>query len=134
MQNARRVARELALKVLFQVDVGKQPVGEVLESASDQLRTTLDSAVNQLALDLQAVMRKTVALKLAKLGNTISTQSARNIKSTATSMVTELRGLSKRSMELGRELSEKPDEGSAARASVKFADAAEAARANIARL
>src|ERR1700712_2552506 len=100
MQNARRAARELALKTLFQVELGKQPAEEVLKGASEQILMDLDSAINQMGLDAQALIREAVAAKLARLGDKISTQSARNIKSTGTSMVTEMRGLSNRSIEL----------------------------------
>jgi N utilization substance protein B len=89
--------------------------------------------VNQLALDLQAVMKRTVSEKIEKVGDTISTQSSRNIKSTATSMVTTIRELSKRASDLGRELSAKPV-GGAARASERFAESAAAACAYINKL
>lgn len=38
----RKNARELILKVLFQVDVGKLPVGEALETAFEQVRPSED--------------------------------------------------------------------------------------------
>jgi N utilization substance protein B len=35
-RNTRREARELVLRILFQIDVGKQPVDQVVEEALDQ--------------------------------------------------------------------------------------------------
>ena len=35
-KNTRREAREMALRMLFQIDVGSHPVGEVVESSLDQ--------------------------------------------------------------------------------------------------
>ena len=52
--NARRAARELALKVLFQLDVGKQPVEDVLEGALAQLLHTVIHPASQLLHELRA--------------------------------------------------------------------------------
>ena len=49
-KNTRRESRELALRMLFQLDVGKQPLEEVLEGALAQSR--LEGANRQYAEDL----------------------------------------------------------------------------------
>lgn len=49
-KNTRRESRELALRMLFQLDVGKQPLEEVMEGALAQSR--LEGANRQYAEDL----------------------------------------------------------------------------------
>lgn len=134
MQNSRRVARELALKVLFQVDVGKQPLEEVLEGAMEQIRTPLDSGLNQVAQETLAALRRLAAAQIEGRADRMSTQSSRQIKTLATAMTTELRGLSTRGAEIGRDLAAHPTEGTAARATDRFCDACAAAREAIRRL
>jgi N utilization substance protein B len=46
-RNTRREARELVLRILFQIDVGKQPVEQVIEGALDQ--SILEGAYRQFA-------------------------------------------------------------------------------------
>jgi N utilization substance protein B len=87
--NSRRVARELALKVLFQVDVGKQPLGEVLEGALEQVRATVGNPVTQVLLDAQTALRRLAAER----SEGVSPQNARKIKQAAASLVSELRRL-----------------------------------------
>lgn len=134
VHNSRRVARELALKVLFQVDVGKQPIAEVLEGAQDQIRTLSDSAVSQVAHDSQATLRKYTAERLKHLADKVSAQSVRQIKAVGTSMTTEIRSLAARASELAAAFCATPSESSADSAITDFTDAANSARAAIQRL
>ncbi len=89
MPNSRRIARELALKALFQVDVGKQPLSEVLDGALDQLRVTVTHPVSQLYDDASAAIRRIVAGQERKS----STQSKRQVSIAARSVLNELRAL-----------------------------------------
>jgi transcription antitermination protein NusB len=86
MVNARRAARELALKVLFQVDVGKQPLDEVMEGALDQIRQTVDHPINQHLHELQAELKRTIEERRAEL----STQSLRQVRNVARSLQSTL--------------------------------------------
>ena len=79
MVNARRAARELALKALFQLDVGKQPLNEVMAGALDQLVQTVDHPVSQHLHELQAEVKRTIEERRAEL----STQSLRQVRSVA---------------------------------------------------
>ncbi len=48
MISSRRLARELALRALYQVDVGKQPLSEALEGSLSRIRVALtDPAIQQ---------------------------------------------------------------------------------------
>lgn len=86
MISARRAARELALKVLFQIDVGKQPVEEVLEGALEQIRLTVDHPVSQLSLELRAELKVAIEERRSDL----STQSLRQVRQIAKSVQKEL--------------------------------------------
>ena len=133
MQTSRRVARELALKVLFQVDIGKQPLTEVLEGACDQIRTQLESGVNQVVHDTQAGLRRLAIERAGPLPYELSARSSRQIKAVATSMATEIRALAMRSSELSSDLCGAPAEGGAARAMARLHEAGNTTRANIQR-
>src|SRR5205085_1341024 len=93
MQNARRLARELALKVLFQVDVGKQPLLEVLEGAQEQVRATVESPVTQVLRDAQKTLRELANRRAEELSAEMSTQSTRQLKQVTTALLTELQKL-----------------------------------------
>lgn len=134
MQNTRRVARELALKVLFQVDVGKQPLDEVLEGAIDQIRTSLDSALNQVAQEALAGLRKLAADQIESRSDQISAQSSRQIKTVGTSIATDVRGLANRGAAIGRDLCNHPIEGASDRGVKLFGNASSATRDAIRRL
>lgn len=86
MLNARRAARELALKVLFQIDVGKQPLDEVLEGALEQVRQTVDHPVSQPAHDLQAELKAAIEERRPDL----STQSLRQVRNVAKTLGAEM--------------------------------------------
>ncbi len=98
MINSRRIAREMALKVLFQVDVGKQPLSEVLTGAMEQVRTSLDHGISQVVRDLRIVLQEMVAQQ----GADLSAQSKRQIKSVASAALTEVRALAETAVELAR--------------------------------
>lgn len=59
MHKHRRAARELALRILYQVDVGRRPVREALYGALDQLGTGVRSG---LTMALRQVERQTAPL------------------------------------------------------------------------
>lgn len=108
MQNARRLARELALKVLFQVDVGKQPLLEVLEGAQEQVRATVESPVTQVLRDAQKSLRELANRRAEELSAEMSTQSARQLKQITTALLTELQKLADAGVEQLRLLLTKP--------------------------
>lgn len=134
MQNTRRVARELALKVLFQVDVGKQPLAEALDGTTGQIRMALDSSVNQVTQEAQRALRQMVTDRGAALAGQISANALRQIKSIATSMTTDIRGLAGRASEIACELCNRPSEERVEGAITQFGEAADAIRAGIHRL
>jgi transcription antitermination factor NusB len=107
--NSRRVARELALKVIFQVDVGKQPLDEVLEGAFDQIRQTVDQPVGQVIHDAQVALRQLAAERTEDL----SAQSAKQIRTITTASLTHLRTLAERASERTRRLMKTASESAA---------------------
>lgn len=86
MISARRAARELALKVLFQIDVGKQPREEVLEGALEQIRLAIDHPVSQLSHELRGELKEAIEVRRSDL----STQSLRQVRNVAKSLQKEL--------------------------------------------
>jgi N utilization substance protein B len=107
--NSRRVARELALKVIFQVDVGKQPLDEVLEGAFDQIRQTVDQPVGQVTHDAQVALRQLAAERTVDL----SMESAKQIRTITTVSLTQLRTLAEKATQRTRSLMQAPSEASA---------------------
>src|SRR5579871_4584625 len=127
MQNPRRVARELALKVLFQVDVGKQPLGEVLDGALDQVRITVDGPVSQIVQDAQHSLRDLAARRSQELATQMSVQSTRLVKQTAQGMINELRALADTAKEQTRATVATPGPDAAERAEAGLREALEGA-------
>jgi N utilization substance protein B len=107
--NSRRVARELALKVIFQVDVGKQPLDEVLEGAFDQIRQTVDQPVGQVIHDAQVALRELAAKRTEDL----SPESAKQIRGITTNSLTQLRILSEKATQRSRSLMTAPSAAAA---------------------
>ena len=79
MKNRRREARELAMKILFQVEVGHGPLEEVMEIAAqavpiapeewDYVRSVVEGVVReQPALD-QIISERAVGWKLERIAN-----------------------------------------------------------------
>jgi transcription antitermination protein NusB len=89
MLNARRAARELALKVLFQLDVGKQPLDEVRDGALAQVRQTVDHPVSQLSHELRAELKEKIDAATPEL----STQSLRQVRNVSRSLQAEMTSL-----------------------------------------
>lgn len=87
MTELRRQARELALKVLFQVDVGKQPLSEVLEGALAQVRLSVSDPLKQVVHHTQMELQQMVGRFKAE----VSTQSVRQIRHSADAALTVLR-------------------------------------------
>lgn len=133
-QNSRRVARELALKVLFQVDVGKQPLAEVLEGAEDQLRATVDGPVGQVAHDAQTALKTLAEERIAGAEPEMSAQSARQVRSVATSMTREVRAAAEAASEAAKQAVHAPGPHAVERAEAGLAGAQAQARANLAKL
>lgn len=125
MQSSRRVARELALKVLFQVDVGKQPLSEVLEGVSRQICMSLDSSANQAAREAQTDLRNVASQRIEAVGDRMSAQASRQIRTVSTAMATEIRRLAERASEIARNLCDRPAEGSGEAAVSQFHEASE---------
>ncbi len=92
MPTGRRAARELALKTIFQVDVGKQPVSEVLDGALDQFRQTVVAAVGEWA----AGAKSSILEKAVPPDGDLSTQSKRQLRGIAAAVVGELETLEER--------------------------------------
>ncbi len=105
MPNSRRIARELALKVLFQVDVGKQPLEEVLDGALDQLRLTVNHPVSQVYGEAQEAISQVHRSQ----DSGMSTQSKRQVSVAARAVLNELRALQERVEEVVRQtVAERP--------------------------
>ncbi|MEP6754213.1 MAG: transcription antitermination factor NusB [Chthonomonadales bacterium] len=90
MIQARRDGRELALRALYQADVGKQPLDEVLEGVCEQVLQSLAQPIGQASMEGSASLKRTA---LARTEN-LSVNSKRQIKTIATLSATVLRHLS----------------------------------------
>ena len=89
LPTGRRMARELALKTIFQVDVGKQPLSEVIEGALDQLRQAIRTAVAENGMESSArLLEQTIPSE-----PNISTQSKRQLRGISRAIVGELQAL-----------------------------------------
>jgi N utilization substance protein B len=130
MVNSRRVARELALKVLFQVDVGKQPLAEVLEGALDQVRATVDGPIHQVVQEANTALRHLARQRSEDL----STQSTRQIRHVAQSVSDELGKLAEEAEALVRRATDNPTPDTAEQAESELRQAAQNARAAVERL
>ena len=92
MPYSRRTAREMALRVLFQVDVGKQPLAEVLADTLTQALIEVANPVEQVIKDArQAVTR--AAIEQAPSG---ATSSGRRIRNAGRAISLELKALAER--------------------------------------
>ncbi len=80
MTNARRIGRELALKALFQVDIGKQPLAEVVSSAEAQILQGLLQVSGQAIKEAQSEVRSLIKPEESDL----STQSRRQLRKAGT--------------------------------------------------
>ena len=80
MTNARRVGRELALKALFQVDIGKQPLSEVVSSSEAQILQGLLQPSGQAVKEAQSEVRSIIKPEESEL----STQSRRQLRKAGT--------------------------------------------------
>lgn len=89
MPTGRRAARELALKTIFQVDVGKQPISEVLDGALDQLRHPVRASLAERASSAKAALMD----QAIPPDEEISAQSKRQFRGLARSLVGELDSL-----------------------------------------
>jgi N utilization substance protein B len=112
MVNSRRVARELALRVLFQVDVGKQPLDEVLEGAAGQVVIAVAQPVGQAAKEGVAALRRLALERAAEA----SSQSSRQIKQVSTLMSAQIRALAENLNERAADAARRPREGAGGRA------------------
>lgn len=73
MTSPRRVAREFALKALFQADVGKQPLPDVLAGALEQIVVGVRNPIAQVLREAQAALRA----EASRLSAGASAQTAR---------------------------------------------------------
>lgn len=89
MVNARRAARELALKVLFQIDVGKQPQGEVMQGALSQIQHAVDHPVSQVLHELTTETKAIIESHRPEF----SIQSMRQVRNVARSLQAEMSAL-----------------------------------------
>lgn len=98
MVNARRSARELALRILYQIDVGRQSVPEAFSGALEQIRIAVDNPVRQIAEDSLTALLQAAA----SLSDGFSTTASRQVKAGARSAGTALRRLADVCAEEGR--------------------------------
>lgn len=108
LQNSRRAARELALKALFQIDVGGQPLGEVLAGAGAQVAASIAGPVKQATIEAQRELRDIAGERAQELSASASTQTVRLIKTTATLMAGEIRALAESVDTISKRLAELP--------------------------
>jgi N utilization substance protein B len=92
----RRTARELALKTIFQAEVGKQPLGEVLDMVLEQLRLNAVGPINGLA---QEAGEKLLEAALPAV-EVVSAQSKRQLRGIARAMTAELLGLGEKASDI----------------------------------
>lgn len=87
----RRIARELALKALFQKDVGKQPLEEIFPGIMEQIRLIVIEPIQQVSLRDQKII---YSQSRDKTENTeISPETRRLIRQSATMIVKALQQL-----------------------------------------
>jgi transcription antitermination factor NusB len=89
---SRRTARELALRVLFQLDVGKQPMSEVLDEVMNHALLAVNNPVDQVIRDARVALQEAV-LREAPSG---ATSSGRRIRNALRMTALEFKGLEKR--------------------------------------
>lgn len=58
MRDYRRIARELALRVLYEVDVGRQPAREALQGALDQIAGGVRAGITMAVREAEAAMKR----------------------------------------------------------------------------
>src|SRR5258708_956898 len=92
LPHALRTARELALRVLFQVDVGKQPLAEVLDSSLQQALFAVGNPVDEVTKEARAAVWA-AALVAAPEG---ASSSGRRIRNAARMIGLELSALNER--------------------------------------
>jgi len=128
--SSRRIARELALKVLFQIDVGKQPRAEVLEGALDQIRATVGSPIEQIARHIDAGLHRLTA----QYGEGLSVQGKRHLKLAVEAAVSEMRSLVEKAVEKTRAVVAENPQTNPEAAETDLRAALEEARAGLLRL
>lgn len=128
--NIRRTARELALKVLYQMDVGKQPLAEALEGALEQVRTQIYAPITQIVHDTQATLRRTyIQLPLREM-----LQDRKQIRQLATLAETQIQTLADLATDQVRALTRQPPTLDSASARANLLAARENARAQVQQL
>lgn len=89
MLNPRRIARELALKALFQIDIGKQPRAEVLEGALEQVRAMVNSPVGQITRNASSALQALAQQSRDRL----TTQGRRQMRQAMDAAVSKMQAL-----------------------------------------
>ena len=127
MPTGRRMARELALKTIFQVDVGKQPMSEVLDGALDQIRHTVKTGVAERALEAKSALLEESLPPDAE----ISAQSKRQLRGIAKALIGELQSLEESAAARCKEAVSESGHFDSARAITAFEADCERIRENI---
>src|SRR5207237_652720 len=96
---SRRTAREMALRVLFQVDVGKQPLAEVLAETLRQAMIEGTNPVEQVIMDARKEAAR-VAHEQAPSG---ASGSGRRIRNAGRMISLELKSLAERLIQTSEE-------------------------------
>lgn len=97
----RRTARELALKALYQIDVGKGSVAEVLDGALDQIRQSLVAPMTQIVRESDVALREMVPPRVP--GAPVpSERAARAARQFAKAAGEEIRLAAERAVEIAR--------------------------------
>lgn len=128
--NARRAARELALKILYQMDVGKQPLSEALEGALEQVRAQVYAPITQIVRDTQTSLYRI----LSQCPSRMAPQDARQIRHAATAAATQIQMLADAAAEQVRALTRHPPATDSASAEASLRAAMENARAEVERI
>src|SRR5690349_2271273 len=105
MPYSRRTAREMALRVLFQVDVGKQPLAEVLEDTLAQALIEVTNPVEQVIKDARKEVSRASILE-APSG---ATSNGRRIRNAGRMISLELKGLAERLIQNSQESVKRPE-------------------------
>src|SRR5436190_15080782 len=96
----KSLARELALKTLYQAEVGQTPISQALDGALDQIRGQHLTAVDQIAREAERDIRAAVGGEAVEA----SSQSKRQITAAIRAAVDEVRGHADGLHELTRNL------------------------------
>lgn len=130
MPDTRQVARELALKALFQADVGHHPVEETVEGALETLRHSVDQVTDQLVERAKTAVFDVVEAYVEEHGR----YDVRRMRGAGRTVMLEIEQLGREANELTRSAVGRVREYTGLKVARVFWERAREARARIHRL